>query len=111
MCALHDCTLSNILCFNWQSVEMISADIQVTDSPPYYHVTSHHAHSRYNGSTVGGDSSGGQEGAGWAAAWRAMVQMRPGQPVPLPLPAMKQYYASMKDILKAPIKQPSALHR
>ena len=99
-----------------QSVEMISSDIQVTDSPPYYHVTSHHhhAHSRYNGGTgvvVSGEPPGGQEGAGWAMAWRTAVQHSPGHPVPLPLPAVKQYYANMKDILRAPIKQPSALHR
>ena len=102
--------------FSLQSVEMISADIQVTDSPPYYHVTSHHhAHSRYNGvpgtGVVSGETSGVQEGAGWAAAWRTAVQRSPCHPVPLPLPAMKLYYANMKDMLRAPIKQPSALHR
>ena len=98
---------------------MISSDIQVTDSPPYYHVISHHhhhhnhAHPRYNGGTgvVSGDTPGGQEGAGWAAAWRTAVHRSPGHPIPLPLPAMKQYYANMKDMLRAPIKQPSALHR
>lgn len=96
---------------------MISSDIQVTDSPPYYHVTSHHHHhhhhSRYNGETgvVSGEPPGGLEGAGWATAWRTAVQHSPGHPVPLPLPSVKQYYANMKDMLRAPIKQPSALHR
>lgn len=91
---------------------MISSDIQVTDSPPYYHVTSHHTHARYNSGTVTRDnSSDGQEGAGWALAWRTAVQHNPDRPIPLPLPAMKQYYANMKDMLRAPIKQPSALHR
>ena len=98
---------------------MISSDIQVTDSPPYYHVTAHHhahhhAHSRYNGGTgvaVSGEPPGGQEGAGWATAWRRAIQHNPGHPVPLPLPSVKQYYANMKDVLRAPIKQPSALHR
>ena len=90
---------------------MISADIQVTDSPPYYHVTSHHAHPRYNGGTGTRDTSDGHEGAGWAMAWRTAVQLNRDHPVPLPLPSVKQYYANMKDILRAPIKQPSALHR
>ena len=91
---------------------MISSDIQVTDSPPYYQLTSHHAHHRYNSSTVvGGETPSGQDGTGWAMAWRAAVQLTPGCAIPLPLPAMKQYYANMKDMLRAPIKQPSALHR
>lgn len=90
---------------------MISSDIQVTDSPPYYHVTSHHSHHRYNGGTVGGETSSGPEGAGWALAWRTAVQLSPGHAVPLPLPSVKLYYANMKDMLRAPIKQPSALHR
>ena len=90
---------------------MISSDIQVTDSPPYYQLTSHHAHHRYNSSTVGGETPSGQDGTGWAMAWRAAVQLTPGCAVPLPLPASKLYYANMKDILRAPIKQPSALHR
>lgn len=94
-----------------QSVEMISSDIQVTDSPPYYYVSSHHTHSRYNSSAVGGETPSGQDGAEWAMAWRAAVQLSPGCAVPLPLPATKQYYANMKDMLRAPIKQPSALHR
>ena len=94
-----------------QSVEMISSDIQVTDSPPYYHVTTHNTHTRYDDGKVTKETSYGDGGAGWALAWRTAIQNNPECPVPLPLPSVKQYYAKVKDLLRVPIKQPSVLYR
>ena len=102
-----------------QSVELISADLQVKESPPFYRLTTT---SQQRGGGGGGARPlsvlettvplpEGLEGEAWAVAWRLCVKMGEGAPVPLPLPSSKTHFASLRDMLKAPARQPNPLHR
>jgi len=88
-----------------QSVELLSSDIQNTESPPYYYVTTAHGTMRQNHM-----QAEGQEGTGWAISWRVTLRSNNAHPIPLPLPFNRQHFLNMKDMLKAPSK-PLALHR
>ena len=86
-----------------QSVEMISAEVQILDAPHF------HSQSRTGGaeaSIVGNDV-----GQRWAVEWRRSVRMQEGRAVPLPLPPDKRRFASMRELLKASTRPLGALHR
>ena len=86
-----------------QSVEIISADLQPSDSPPFYCLA---------GSQSGverGEKSDGEEG--WTVRWRAAVRGKETTAVPLPTLPSKQYYASLQPLLKLPVRQLAPLHR
>lgn len=89
--------------FSSQSVEMISAEVQILDAPHF------HSLSRAAGpeaSIVGNDA-----GQRWAVEWRRSVRMQEGRAVPLPLPPDKRRFASMRELLKASTRPLGALHR
>ena len=87
-------------------MEIISADLQLSESPPFYCLTgSAQAHSG------GGESGESEAGEGWTVRWRAAVRGKESSAVPLPTPASKQYYASLQPLLKLPAKQLAPLHR
>ncbi len=88
-------------------MELISSDIQGTDSPPYYHVTMAHGTMRHSHMT----HSEGLEGTSWAVAWRIGFRTPGSPPLPLPLPFNRQHFVNMRDMLKVPTQKPIALHR
>ena len=85
-------------------MELITADLQPTDSPPFFRLTGR------SSDTQTGECA---EGDGWASNWRACVHRSEGLPVPLPSPRDKLFFASMKDMLKVhlPLRQMINLHR
>lgn len=50
-------------------------------------------------------------GEGWTVRWRSAVRGKEGSPVALPVPHNKQYFASLKSMLKLPVRQLVHLHR
>ena len=94
----------------FQSVELLSADLQVMDTPPFYHIAS----AQQRGIPIVMDTHfslpEGMEGSRWAVAWRILVRRYEGRAVPLPMPPGKTYYASMRSMLRVPAK-PAPLHR
>ena len=93
-----------------QSVEMLSADLQVMDKPPFYQL--HSTGLRPVAMETELPLFEGVEGSsGWAITWRLSVRMHEGRGVPLPMPPGKQYYASMREMLKVPSRQLAPLHR
>lgn len=98
----HYKTVIHELIKELQCVELITAELQPLDSPPFFRLTGH--------------SSAAQaeelvEGDGWAVNWRVCVHTSEGLPVPLPSPQHKRFFASMKDMLKVPVRQMINLHR
>ena len=87
---------------------MISADLQPSDSPPFYCLVA-------TGGVSSQGSAGREEevdgGEGWALAWRNAVRVKESRAVPLPTPPGKQYYASLQTVLKLPARQLAPLHR
>lgn len=82
---------------------MISADLQPSDSPPFYSLVAVGQPSQFTDVKDEDDS--------WAVAWRASVRLKEGRPVPLPTPPSKQYYSSLRLLLKLPARQLAPLHR
>lgn len=93
------------VCVLLQSVEILSADLQPSDSPPFYCLAGgqHQA--------VAQRGWEGDGGNGWAERWRATVRGKEAGAVPLPTPARKQHYASLQSVLKLPGRQLAPLHR
>ena len=83
-----------------QSVEMISAEVQILDAP--------HFHSQ---SRAGGPEASIAGNERWAVEWRRSVRIQEGRAVPLPLPPDKRRFASMRELLKASTRPLGALHR
>lgn len=92
---------------------MLSADLQGTDKPPFYQLTSHTVRpmSAVTEAFLPHAHGVGMERAGWAVAWRLSVSMHNGRGVPLPMPPGKRYYASLREMLRVPARQPAPLHR
>lgn len=86
-----------------QSVEIISAELQPSDVPPFYCMSS--------GQGEGKKEGDGTKGEGWTVRWRSAVRGREGSPVALPVPSNKQHFASLKSLLKLPVRQLVPLHR
>ena len=103
----------HIIMYIDQSVEMISTEVQIQDTPPFYRLlTPSQPRARQAGTvTVEARIGDGVEGEGWAVAWRMSMRLHEGQAIPLPLPPDKQHYASMRELLKAPTRQLAPLHR
>lgn len=90
-----------------QCVELITAEVQLTDTPPYYRLTSRTCDTHKDQS----NSLKEFEGEQWAVNWRIEVRNSEGQATPLPVPASMMFFASMKDILKLPCRQLINMHR
>ena len=90
-----------------QSVEMISAEVQILDAPNFHRLTA--SQSRTGGAEV--IVAGNDVGQAWAVEWRRSVRMQEGRAVPLPLPPDKRRFASMRELLKASTRPLGALHR
>lgn len=84
-------------------MDIISADLQPSDSPPFYSLLG----SVQSQGSAGKGGSG--ESEGWAMRWRSAVKGK--EAVALPTPASKQYYASLQTLLKLPARQLAPLHR
>ena len=93
------------MCVLLQSVEILSADLQPSDSPPFYCLAGGQPQA------VVGRRGEGDGGNGWAEGWRATVRGKEAGAVPLPTPARKQHYASLQSVLKLPVRQLAPLHR
>ena len=93
--------------FPSQSVEMISAEVQILDAPNFHRLTA--SQSRTGGAEV--IVAGNDVGQAWAVEWRRSVRMQEGRAVPLPLPPDKRRFASMRELLKASTRPLGALHR
>lgn len=46
----------------------------------------------------------GMEGAGWAVSWRVLCHRCEGNPVPLPIPKAKQFFATFREMFKASVR-------
>ena len=92
---------------------MLSSELQSIDSPPFYRLTNTPARTATSGFTTDTNFPlpEGLEGERWAVGWRVMVRMREGNPVPLPLPKGKHYYAGLREMLRVPARQLAALHK
>ena len=91
-----------------QSVEIISADLQPSELPPFYCLAAgDQTHSR--GASERGE--GREQEEGWTLKWRTAVRGREAGPVALPTPPSKQHFASLKSLLKLPVRQLVPLHR
>ena len=57
----------------------------------------------------------GMEGAGWAVSWRVLCHRCEGNPVPLPIPKAKQFFATFREMFKASVRsqqqQQAPFHR
>ena len=86
-----------------QCVELITAEVHPNEAPPFYRLTSRSVDN--HGRSVD-DQSTWQEtnGESWAAKWRIEVRTNEGQPIPLPIPTNRKFFASMKDILRIPCR-------
>ena len=86
-------------------MEIISAELQPSESPPFYCMAGgQQGEGRREGGATGGE--------GWSVRWRSAVRGREGSPVALPIPpANKQHFASLKSLLKLPVRQLAPLHR
>ena len=111
---LHMCcvymysTCMCVMCVT-QCVDLITAEMQPMDSPPFYRLLSRSAESGGSGS-IGSSGSASRavhqgEGETWAVNWRISARRNEGHPLPLPTPISKRYFANMKDILKVPTRQ------
>ena len=94
-----------------QLVELISSDLAASDSPPYYSFTSPQGTRRFEhsgSSSALADTLGslpeGMEGTGWAVSWRLLYQKCQGNPVSLPMPKTKLFFASFRDMFKSSLK-------
>ncbi|CAI8040481.1 Protein furry homolog [Geodia barretti] len=93
-----------------QSVEIISAELQPSDSPPFYCMSGGQGEGRRE--REGKREAKGSEGEEWSVRWRSAVRGREGSPVALPVPpSFKQHFASLKTLLKLPVRQLVPLHR
>ena len=86
-----------------QSVEIISAELQPSDFPPFFCVACGQHEVRGDGEGLEGEES--------TVRWRSAVRRKEPTPVPLPVPSDKQYFASLKTLLNLPVKQLVPLHR
>ena len=91
----------------FQSVELLSADLQVMDTHPFYHITQRRIPIIIDTNV---SLPEGMEGSRWAVAGRILVRRYEGLAVPLPMPPGKTYYANMRSMLRVPAK-PAPLHR
>ena len=106
-----------------QLVELISSDLAASEHPPYYFFTSPHGTRRFDRSSGGeaamaeslGPMPEGMEGTGWAVSWRKRFHKCEGNPIPLPTPKNKQYFASFKEMFKTSVRaqqqQQAPFHR
>lgn len=76
------------------------------DCPPFYRFVG-----RYSDSQTDPSMTGQMDRDGWAINWRVSVRSSDGLPVPLPSPRDKLFFASMKEMLKVPVRQMVSLHR
>ena len=97
--------LSGCVCALLQSVEILSVDLQPSESPPFYCLVGSQSQAVVE---RGGEGNGGN---GWAGQWRAAVRGKEAGAVALPTPARKQHYASLQSVLKLPVRQLVPLHR
>lgn len=102
---------NHVICMScgMQCVDLITAEMQPMDSPPFYRLVSRSAESGGTGS-VGSSSSTSRaaqqvEGETWAVSWRISARTNEGHALPLPAPISKRYFANMKDVLKVPTRQ------
>ena len=93
------------MCSTSQSVEIISADLQPSELPPFYCLA---AGDQPQSKAVSGRE---EDKEGWTLRWRAAVRGREAGPVALPTPPSKQHFASLKSLLKLPVRQLVPLHR
>ena len=100
-----------------QLVELISSDLAASDNPPYYSFTSPQGTRRFERSSGNITSMAdaislpeGMEGAGWAVSWRLLCHKCEGNPVPLPLPKAKQFFASFREMFKSPARSQQQQH-
>ena len=91
-----------------QSVDIISADLQPSTSPPFYCLAVTGA-VQSQGPAERGREGDGEEG--WAVRWRNAIRGKGSSAVALPTPLSKQYYASLQTLLKLPVRQLAPLHR
>ncbi len=95
-------------------MELISLDLAASEHPPYYFFTSPQGTRRFDRPSGGeaaakealGPLPEGMEGTGWAVSWRMHFQKCEGNPIPLPIPKSKQYFASFKEMFKMPLRMP-----
>lgn len=103
-------------------VELISSDLAASENPPYYCFTSPQGTRRFErtaGDMTMVDTLGplpeGMEGTGWAVSWRVLFHKCEGNPVPLPIPKSKQYFASFREMFKVTMRaqqqQQAPFHR
>ena len=105
-------------------MELISSDLAASENPPYYFFTSPQGTRRYERTSGVGDSNladtlgplpEGMEGTGWAVSWRVLSHKCEGNPVPLPIPKSKQYFASFREMFRASVRsqqqQQAPFHR
>lgn len=104
-------------------MELISNDLSASENPPYYLFTSPQGTRRFD--RTAGDAGmvdalatslpEGMEGTGWAVSWRVLFHRCEGNPVPLPIPKGKQYFASFRDMFKTSMRaqqqQQAPFHR
>ena len=91
-------------------MEIISAELQPSDSPPFYCMSGGQGEGRRE--REGKREAKGSEGEEWSVRWRSAVRGREGSPVALPVPpSFKQHFASLKTLLKLPVRQLVPLHR
>lgn len=88
-------------------MDHITVDLQALESPPFFRFIG-----RYTDTQTGDFAMDASlNGDGWAVNWRLNVCHSDGLPVPLPYPQHKLFFASMKDMLKVPVRQMVNLHR
>ena len=87
-------------------MEPITAELHPQDCPPFYRFVG-----RYSDSQTDSSMAGQIDRDGWAINWRVSIRNSDGLPVPLPSPRHKLFFASMKDMLKVPVRQMVNLHR
>ena len=83
-------------------MDIISADLQPSDSPPYYSCQAVHSPKDQMEKEGVGKVRGGDEMEEWSEGEGGCA---------LPTPASKQYYASLQTLLKLPARQLAPLHR
>ena len=83
-------------------MEIISADLQPSDLPPFYSLAS--GDQPQNNAVIVDEE-------GWTIRWRTAVRGRDTGAISLPTLSNKQYFASLKSLLKLPVRQLVPLHR